>query len=177
MIEVLLVLMIVGAVIALEVKDLLSSVVAVGTVGLVLSLVFLLLQAPDVAITQLAVEIIAVILLIRATLRARLPGSPGVSRPVGFFVGACGAAALVALVWPGFAELPAFGFPEMRVAQRYLEQGLAETGAANLVAAVILDYRAYDTLGEATVLFTAVIGVLTVLRAQGRKAKEVRDER
>jgi len=41
--------------------------------------------------------------------------------------------------------------------------------AANIVAAIILDYRAYDTLGEATVLFTAVVGVLTVMRRKGVK--------
>lgn len=168
-IDLLLLLMVFGAIIALEVKDLLSAVVAVGTVGLILSLVFLLLQAPDVAITQLGVEIIAVILLIRATLKARLKGSPTVSRPVGIFLGICCTVLLLWLVFPGLVELPRFGRPIMRVAESYLENGLEDTGAANLVASVILDYRAYDTLGEATVLFTAVIGVLTVLRVQGRK--------
>ena len=49
----------------------------------------------------------------------------------------------------------------------------ARTGAANLVASVILDYRAYDTLGEATILFTAVIGVLTIMRRVGRKKEGV----
>ncbi len=173
MVDVLLILMIVGAIIALEVKNLLSAVVAVGTVGLVLSLVFLLLQAPDVAITQLAVEIITVILLIRATLRLELPQSPLISRPVGILTGLCFAAVFLILLVPGLKELPAFGSPTLRVAQTYLDQGLADTGAANLVASVLLDYRAYDTLGEATVLFAAVIGVLTVLRAQGRKGKQV----
>jgi multisubunit Na+/H+ antiporter MnhB subunit len=57
----------------------------------------------------------------------------------------------------------------MRVAATYLKEGFAKTGAANLVASVILDYRAFDTLGEATVLFTAVIGVLAVVRRIGRK--------
>jgi len=52
---------------------------------------------------------------------------------------------------------------------QYLFQGLKETGAANLVSAIILDYRALDTLGEATILFTAVIGVLAVIRKIGRK--------
>ena len=53
----------------------------------------------------------------------------------------------------------------------YLRNGLRETGAANIVTSVILDYRAYDTLGEATVIFTAVIGVLTVLRAKAHRKK------
>ena len=41
-----------------------------------------------------------------------------------------------------------------------------------MVSSIILDYRAYDTLGEATVLFTAVIGVLTVMRSVGKKKEE-----
>ncbi len=66
----------------------------------------------------------------------------------------------------------------MRVSQNYLAEGLKKTGATNLVASVILDFRAYDTLGEATVLFTAVIGVLAVLRRIGRKKvnETVREE-
>jgi multisubunit Na+/H+ antiporter MnhB subunit len=59
----------------------------------------------------------------------------------------------------------------MRVAKTYVEDGLAKTGAANIVAAIILDYRGYDTLGEATVLFTAVMGVLAVVRRIGRKTE------
>jgi multisubunit Na+/H+ antiporter MnhB subunit len=51
----------------------------------------------------------------------------------------------------------------------YIEQGLKKTGAANLVASIILDFRGYDTLGEAAVLFTAVMGVLAVLRREGRR--------
>ena len=57
----------------------------------------------------------------------------------------------------------------MRVAKFYLDKGLLRTGATNLVASVILDFRAYDTLGEATILFTAVIGVLAIVRRIGRK--------
>ena len=63
----------------------------------------------------------------------------------------------------------------MRVAKAYLVGGLAQTGATNLVASVVLDYRAYDTLGEATVLFAAVIGVVTVVRRKGRKKPEEED--
>lgn len=49
------------------------------------------------------------------------------------------------------------------VAERYLDSGAEETGAANLIAGVILDYRAFDTLGESHVLFTAVGAVLILL--------------
>src|SRR6056297_608378 len=98
---ILLVMMILGALVAIEVRSLISSVVAVGAVGLGLSLVFLLLKAPDVALTQLVVEIIAVIILIRATIRRRLPRSPASARPYGVLLGIGFAVLLV------MASLPA----------------------------------------------------------------------
>jgi multisubunit Na+/H+ antiporter MnhB subunit len=161
--------MIVAAIIAVEVRDLLSSVVAVGAVGLGLSVAFLVLKAPDLAIVQMVVEITAVIILIRATITRdttyAIAGTGGLVIIVTLvFIGL-----FLLFAWGPFKELPDFGSPRMEVASRYLEQGLPETGASNLVGSVILDYRAYDTLGEATVLFTAVIGVVTVMRRVGRK--------
>ena len=64
-------------------------------------------------------------------------------------------------------ELPSFGRDSAPtnspVIQRYLEHGLEETGAVNAVAGMILDYRAFDTLGESHVLFTAAMAVLILL--------------
>ncbi len=175
---ILLVFMIIGAIIAIEVNDLLSSVVAVGAVGLGLSIVFLILKAPDVAITQLVVEILALIILIRATLRKDLPFSTSGRWLLNTLITICFIAVALLVAGKCFNDLPEFGYPIMRVASTYLKEGLAKTGATNLVAAVILDYRAFDTLGEATVLFTAVIGVLAVVRKVGRKkiGEKVREE-
>jgi multicomponent Na+:H+ antiporter subunit B len=172
LLDILLILMIAGAIIALEVRDLLSSVVAVGAVGLLLSVAFLVLQAPDVAITQLSVEIIAVIFLIRATLRAALPSSPVGSRPAGALLAGGFVVVFLLFAYGAFLRMPLFGQPIMRVAETYLTEGLEATGAVNLVTSVILDYRAYDTLGETTVLFAAVIGVITVMSRIGRKPTE-----
>ena len=72
---ILLIFMIIGAIVAIETKDLLSSVIAVGAVGLGLSIMFLVLKAPDVAITQLVVEILCLIILIRATYKKDHPFS------------------------------------------------------------------------------------------------------
>jgi len=166
---ILLILMILGALIAIEVEDILSSVIAVGAVGLGLSLVCLILRAPDVAITQLVVEIIAVIILIRATVRRNLPGSVTGYRFLSGALAVAFGAVVVVVAMQALRDLPPFGAPEMRVAGHYLANGAAQTGASNLVAAILLDYRAYDTLGEATVLFTAVMGVLAVVRRIGRK--------
>ncbi len=67
------------------------------------------------------------------------------------------------------AEMPTFGSLDNptfnEVPQRYLEQGVEETGAINIVSSVIIDYRAFDTLGEATVLFVAIAAVAATLRS------------
>lgn len=55
------------------------------------------------------------------------------------------------------------------VAKRYIEDGLTETGATNIVAGMILDYRAFDTLGESHVLFVAAITVTILLRLDQKK--------
>ena len=163
--------MIISAVVAVEIEDLLSSVVAVGAVGLGLSVSFLLLKAPDLAITQLVVEILVLVILIRATIKKDIPVNGRRAVAITIFVSVF---LLLFLTIANLAikELPAFGRPTMKVAKYYLDEGLKLTGATNLVGSVILDFRAYDTLGEATILFTAVIGALAVLRKIGRKKKE-----
>jgi multicomponent Na+:H+ antiporter subunit B len=70
-------------------------------------------------------------------------------------------------------EMPTYGLvnPTFNyVVERYNEKALEETGAANIVTGIILDYRAYDTLIETTVLFTATMGALLTLRARRRSA-------
>lgn len=175
---ILLLLMIIGAIVAVEIKDLLSSIIAVGAVGLVLSVAFLVLKAPDLAITQLVVELLCLIILIRATIKRDVPRVIGRQSLLTIFVTLTFIGLFLAFAYPSLRDLPQFGHPIMRVADYYLGQGLNKTGAANLVASVILDFRAYDTLGEATILFTAVIGVLAVLRRIGRKksGKVVRED-
>ena len=74
---------------------------------------------------------------------------------------------ILVLIW-GVMDLPSFGGEENpvenEVVHRYLSRGLQEGGATNLVANMILDYRAFDTLGESNVLFTAACTVLLLLR-------------
>ena len=74
------------------------------------------------------------------------------------------------------ALLPQFGSATApavnEVATRYLESGLSETGAVNAVTGMILDYRAFDTLGESVVLFTATVTVIFLLQQKDRKHEE-----
>lgn len=59
-------------------------------------------------------------------------------------------------------NLPSFGHDVKDVSQYYLDNSLEETGALNVVAAIVWDYRGYDTLGEVTVMFAAVLGTLSI---------------
>ena len=60
-----------------------------------------------------------------------------------------------------------FGKPtNLEFANHYLNKGIEETGAMNLVASVYLDYRAYDTLIETVILFMAVYGITFFLRRE-----------
>ena len=65
----------------------------------------------------------------------------------------------------GLPEVGQIGNPDNNeVSARYIEKGLEETGAVNIVAGMILDYRAFDTFGESNVLFVATICVMVMLR-------------
>jgi multicomponent Na+:H+ antiporter subunit B len=165
-------MMIVGAVIAIEVKRLLPAVITVGSVGMALALAFLLLKAPDIALTQLVVEIMAVVILIRATLNKEISSEYYDYRLLGGLIGLAFLVLATLAAMTAFRDLPAFGNPLMGISWFYPLNAVGATGGVNVVTSVILDFRAYDTLGEATVLFTAVIGVLTVLRPRGRKTAE-----
>lgn len=86
---------------------------------------------------------------------------------------------LVLMLLTAVSHLPVVGNPENptnnEVAQRYIESGLQETGAVNIVTGMILDYRAFDTLGESHVLFIATCTVLILLRIDRKKGKNEPD--
>ncbi|MGQ9546723.1 MAG: hydrogen gas-evolving membrane-bound hydrogenase subunit E [Dehalococcoidia bacterium] len=63
-----------------------------------------------------------------------------------------------------------FGYPSPSDMDDYIiENAQEQTGSNNVVTSVVFDYRGYDTLGEATILFTAVSGVLLLLRRERRR--------
>ena len=84
-------------------------------------------------------------------------------------------AGIIAILVITAQYLPSFGHAENpannEVSRRYIEQGMEETGAVNIVAGMILDYRAFDTLGESNVLFTAVCAVMLLLRVSEDKRR------
>ena len=72
------------------------------------------------------------------------------------------------LVW-GVLVIHPFGYPPSDMDDYIIENAQTETGSNNVVASVVFDYRGLDTLGEATILFTAVTGVLLLLRTRKRR--------
>ena len=171
-ISVILVLMIFGALYAIHARDLLSAVISGGIVGYGLVICFLLLRAPDLAIVQVVVETISLVIMVAVVLDSSreeaftLPDRQGYINII--------SAVLILLVLLYFfktaaSTLAPFGEGNLRMAEAYIDGAASKTGSVNLVTGVIFDFRGYDTLGEATVLVTAVIGVLTVLRIKGKR--------
>ena len=178
LIYLLLLFMIVGSIIAIETKDLLSSVIAVGAIGLGLAIVFLLLGAPDLAIVQVAVEVLSLAMMLRLVVmredvtiahRYRYGEVFATAVALAFF------GLFVVLASAAFKQMPPFGHAPLQVSQHYIGEGFQQTGAPNIVTAILLDFRAYDTLGEATVIFTSIVGALTILRKKGRIRHEGND--
>ena len=169
-----LIFMVIASLIVLESKDLLSAVIAFGAVGAFCSIIYLMVGAPDIAITQLVVEVLTLVILIRATINKDLTTIQGDRE---FFGLVCTIAILFVFFLFGIEALsllPEFGNPAFSLnpgapSNRYLVQGLKETGGADIVTAVILDYRGYDTFGEIAVLFAAILGALAILRVHARK--------
>jgi multicomponent K+:H+ antiporter subunit A len=134
----------------------LVAVVLVGAVGLVVSAAFLQFSAPDLALTQLAVEVVTTVLLLLAL--AALPRTgPAESSPLrrardallaaGFGLGA------------GLVALAAMTRPLETISWYFVEKSMPLGGGANIVNVILVDFRGYDTFGELTVLVLAALGV------------------
>ncbi len=182
----LLIFMIIAALIAVESSDLLSAVIAIEAAGFGLCAVDLLLGAPDLAFPQVLVEIVTLVILIRMIMTRRDTSrqTPRDTLRTAVVMLAGGMFLVMVFLAVGGANtsgtMPSFGHPVMGsfddtgVSSQYLLRCARDTGAANVVMGILLDYRAYDTLGEATVIFAAILGGYVVLRKIGRKkSKEI----
>ncbi|MFC2104962.1 hydrogen gas-evolving membrane-bound hydrogenase subunit E [Bacteroidota bacterium] len=171
-ISILLGFMIIGAIFAIHAKDLLSAVIAAGIVGYSLVICFLLLQAPDLAIVQIVVETITLIIMVAVVLdstREELKVKIDRQQIINISLALIFIVVLIFIFIQAIDALNPFGQHSLRMASAYVGETAAKTGSANLVTGILFDFRGYDTLGEATILFTAAIGVLTILRIKGKK--------
>jgi multicomponent K+:H+ antiporter subunit A len=138
----------------------LLSVVLVGVVGLVTSLVFVGLSAPDLALTQLSVEVVSTALLLMglALLPAQSPTESGWPRRLrDGCLALAGGAGVAWLAWLVLTR------PQDSIAWYFLENALPQGGGTNVVNVILVDFRGYDTFGEITVLAIAALGVCALM--------------
>ena len=171
-ISIIIVFMILGALYAIHARDLLSSVIACGLVGYSLVICFLLLKAPDLAIVQIVVDTITLIIMVSVVLNSSREELYSKLDLQGYISAATAILLMVVLLYfysISIQSLDVLGKSSLRMAKLYIEGAAQKTGSANLVTGVVFDFRGYDTMGEAVVLVTAVLGVLTILRIKGKK--------
>jgi multisubunit Na+/H+ antiporter MnhB subunit len=127
------------------------------------------------------VEILCLIILIRATINRDLTTISGDREFVGTIITVTIVIIISIIGIHIFSDFPQLGESVMdrfseAPSQTYVALGLEKTGAANIVTSILLDFRAYDTLGEATVLFCAILGALALLRKKARKALDEKEQ-
>jgi multicomponent K+:H+ antiporter subunit A len=125
-----------------------------GTVGLVVCLVFVHFSAPDLALTQLLVEVATLMLMLLAMhwLPAESPPEPGrLRRGRDALIAMAVGLGLAALAWMVLTR------PFESISPFFLDNSLPLGGGANVVNVIIVDFRAFDTLGEITVMAIAAL--------------------
>ncbi len=167
----LLALLVVTTITLIRLRDLVAVVILLGLYSLLMAVIWVMLDAVDVAFTEAAVGAgITTILLLAAVALTDREEKPTRRNPIGalLIVTVTGAALLYAT-----ADMPPFGKADnpihRHVAPRYIEQSPEEIGIPNMVTSVLASYRGYDTLGETTVIFTAGIAVLVLLAGRRRR--------
>jgi len=167
---VLLAFMAASALALVRLRNLFAVVMMSGIFSLTAAVLYVSLDAVDVAFTEAAVGAgIATVLGLATLALIRTENErPSSRKAIGplLVVVVTGATLIY-----GTLDMPRFGDPAApihhHVVPRYLEKSGEEVGVPNVVTSVLASYRGYDTLGETTVIFTAATGVL-VLLGRGR---------
>ena len=155
-------------------KDLFAVVMLFGIFSFLSALIFINLDAVDVAFTEAAVGagISTVLMLGTLALTGRTEKKNEHSTILPLLVVCVTGAALIY----GTLDMPPFGHPDNpvheHVAPRYIEESPKEIGLPNMVTSVLASYRGFDTLGETVVVFAAAIGVLSLLGIRRRETGE-----
>jgi multicomponent K+:H+ antiporter subunit A len=160
------------AIVVMRHHDRLLLLIMTAVAGLVVSLIFFQFSAPDLALTQISVEVVATILLLLALnlLPKRTPGET--ARGVGLLHGtvalgggAAAAGLAYAVLTRGFESISAY----------HLAQAKPGGGGTNVVNVILVDFRGYDTYGEIIVLGIAGVAILALLDSalRGRSGRKL----
>jgi multicomponent Na+:H+ antiporter subunit A len=160
--EVLLAILVGGAaLIAARASSLLLGLTSLGVAGLGLALLFVVVGAPDLAMTQFLVEILIVVIILavlRAVPRRVTTGAPRPKWPAATV--ALGMGTTVTLLLLALLRLPL----DTTVPQYFLTESVPGGFGRNVVNVILVDFRALDTLGEVAVLAVAALGAFALLR-------------
>jgi multicomponent K+:H+ antiporter subunit A len=138
----------------------LVAVILIGVVGLATALTFAYFSAPDLALTQLAVEVVSTALLLMALALLPLTGPKESSlsrRSRDILLSVLAGAGVTALMWAVLTR------PLDSIAWYYLAESVGRGGGSNVVNVILVDFRGFDTFGEITVLGIAAIGALSLM--------------
>ena len=157
------------------IKDLFASVMLTGLYSLLSAVFFVLMDAVDVAFTEASVGagISTILMLSTLTLTGQYEDPSRHNTRLALVVVVITGALLIF----GTTDMPVFGAADnpvqTHVGPHYIEQSFEEMGIPNIVTAVLASYRGFDTFGETVVIFTAGIGVLTLLGFSPRREAQM----
>ncbi|MCY1268403.1 Na(+)/H(+) antiporter subunit A [compost metagenome] len=149
-----------GVLTAIFHRQRLISLMILGVGGLLVALAFARFSAPDLALTQLVVEVVTLVLLMLALyyLPSRTPNESSSLRGFRDFILASAVGVMVALLAYAVLTRPYAG-----IADFFLANAISGGGGSNVVNVILVDFRGFDTLGEITVLAIAAVGIYAML--------------
>ncbi len=161
------------AILALQMKHLFAVVMLAGVFSLTSAVLFVVMDAVDVAFTEAAVGagVSTVLMLATMALTSRVQKPSNRNNFIPLLVVILAGCLLVY----GTLDMPNFGSNESpaqtHLSEQYLKQSPEQIGIPNVVTAILASYRGFDTLGETAVVFAAGVGVILLLSGLRRKKR------
>ncbi|HKL87589.1 MAG TPA: hydrogen gas-evolving membrane-bound hydrogenase subunit E, partial [Salinibacter sp.] len=163
-------LIVLAALVAVRTQDRFVAILALSVGGYGVALLYLLFGAPDLAMTQFAIETLTLILLVIVIIH--LPGIQG-EEPLGVrlrdAVVATGCGALVTVIMSVIVSAPL----NLELSEYLVQNSYTVAKGHNVVNVILVDFRGVDTMGEITVLTIAAIGVYVLMRMPRQKTPEM----
>lgn len=164
------VLAIIAAIVTVRAQSRLNAIISIGVVGVVVTLFFVYFGAPDLALTQLLIEVLIVVLLVLVFYKIPPEELPPKTRST---VRRNFAVAWVAGVVGFFLVMVTGGEPHAEpISNFFKENSIPAAHGGNVVNVILVDFRGFDTLGEITVLAIAALGGYALLRASRLRSIE-----
>ena len=158
-------LLLIGSVIAMVSSSRIAAIAGLGVVGIGAALIFIVFGAPDVAITQLMVEVLVIVLV--AIVMLRMPHLPKDRfRPLHAVI-ALSMGALVSAILLAVLTRPL----DLRLSAFFDAASWPDAYGRNIVNVILVDFRALDTFGEVAVVVIAALAAVALLRTRGERTE------